>query len=92
MAAGPITAVEDIVVPSIFTPYVQQMTEEKSRIIQSGVAVRDAAIDELLAGGGLTFNTPSFKDLDNDAERVSTDAQHSEFATAGAATPDPMRS
>lgn len=73
MAAGPTTRVADVVVPEIFTPYTQQLTEEKSRIIQSGLAVRDPAIDLLLAGGGLTFNVPSFRDLDNDAERVSTD-------------------
>lgn len=91
MAAGPITAVEDVIVPSVFTPYVQQMTETKSRLIQSGAIVRDAAIDLLLAGGGLTFNVPSFKDLDDDDDRVSTDSQHMEFATAGADTPDPQK-
>ena len=32
----------------------------------------------LLAGGGLTFNVPSFKDLDNDAENVSTDDETSD--------------
>ncbi len=36
MAAGPTTRVADVVVPEIFTPYTQQLTEEKSRIIQSG--------------------------------------------------------
>jgi hypothetical protein len=73
MAAGT-TTVSDIVIPQIFTPYVQQMTEEKSRIIQSGVAVRDPELDSFLAGGGLTTNSPSFKDLDNDADKVSTDS------------------
>lgn len=91
MAAGPITRVEDVVVPEIFTPYVQQITEEKARLIQSGAVVRDAEIDRLLAGGGLTFNVPSFQDLDNDEERVSTDSQGFEFVTAGPATPDPKK-
>ena len=71
MAAGPATRVTDVVVPEIFTPYVQQLTDQKARIIQSGLAVRDPAIDLLLAGGGLTFNVPSFRDLDDDAERVA---------------------
>ena len=72
MAAG-VTAIADVVVPEIFTPYVQQLTEEKSRLIQSGALARDGAIDALLEGGGLTFNVPSFRDLDNDADNVSTD-------------------
>lgn len=73
MAAGPLTQVSDVVVPEIFTPYVQQLTEEKARIVQSGALARDAFLDTLLAGGGLTFNVPSFRDLDNDADNVSTD-------------------
>jgi hypothetical protein len=80
------TRVADVVVPQIFTPYVQQLTEQKARIIQSGLAVRDAAMDNLLTGGGLTFNVPSFRDLDNDAERVSTDTSVP-FADADASLP-----
>ena len=90
MAAGPLTQVSDIVVPEIFTPYTQQLTQEKSRIIQSGAAVRDAALDALLAGGGLTFNVPSYKDLDDDVERTSADTPHAEF-TGGSAEPDPQK-
>ena len=83
MAAGPATRVSDVVVPEIFTSYAQQLTEEKSRIIQSGMAVRDSQMDDLLAGGGLTFNLPSFDDLDNDPERVSNDSS-APFDTADA--------
>lgn len=67
------TNVGDVIVPEVFTPYVQQLTEQKSRIIQSGLAERSAQIDALLAGGGLTFSVPSWRDLDNDAENVSGD-------------------
>lgn len=72
MAAGT-TRISDIIVPEIFTPYVQQMTEEKSRLIRSGALVRDSQLDAALAGGGLTFNEPSFRDLDNDDDNVGTD-------------------
>lgn len=72
MATG-VTKIADIIVPEIFTPYVQQLTEEKSRLIVSGAVGRDALMDQHLAGGGITFNTPSFADLDNDADNVSTD-------------------
>lgn len=72
MAAG-VTRLSDVIVPSIFTPYKQQLTEEKSNLIASGALQRDASLDAKLAGEGLTFNVPNFKDLDNDAENVSTD-------------------
>ena len=71
-----ITAVTNVITPSIFTPYVQQLTEEKTRLIDAGVLARDPAIDGLLAGGGLTFNIPSWKDLVNDTENVSTDTTY----------------
>lgn len=72
MASG-VTRIADVVVPEIFSPYVQQMTQEKSRLIRSGAITLDPQLNSALAGGGLTFNEPSFKDLDNDAENVSTD-------------------
>jgi len=73
MAVGPLTQVADIIVPEVFTPYVQQLTEEKARIVQSGVLARDEMMSQLLSGGGLTFNVPSWRDLDNDVDNVSTD-------------------
>lgn len=65
--------ISDVVVPEIFAPYIQQQTEEKSRLIQSGAVARDGALDALLAGGGATFNSPSFTDLADSTERSSTD-------------------
>lgn len=90
MAAGPITQIADVIVPQIFTSYMQQQTETKSRLIASGAVVRDPAIDGLLAGGGLTFNVPSWQDLDDDAARVSTDSIPIEY-TSGVADPDPKK-
>lgn len=83
MATGPATQISDVVVPEIFTGYSQQITEQKSRIIQSGIAARNPVFDGLLEGGGLTFNVPSFKDLDNDSERISNDSS-AVFNTADA--------
>lgn len=85
MSAGT-TRISDLIVPQIFTPYVQNRTEQKSRFVQSGILARDFSIDTLLNGGGLTFELPSFKDLDNDEERVSTDnpadvATHNKIGT-----------
>lgn len=72
MASG-VTRISDLVVPAIFAPYVQQLTEQKSLLVQSGALARDGQADANLAGGGLTFNLPSFKDLDNDTDLISSD-------------------
>lgn len=80
MAAGT-TRIADIVVPEVFTAYIQQETEVKSRIIQSGVAPINPIINEFLAGGGLTLNIPSFQDLDDDDARIATDTPHITTAT-----------
>jgi hypothetical protein len=90
MASGPITLVSDIVTPEIFTSYIQQITEEKSRLIQSGALARNPLLDALLAGGGLTFNIPSFKDLDNDADNISTDVA-ADAITGGSDDANPMK-
>jgi hypothetical protein len=73
MAQGPATQISDLIVPEIFTPYTTLLTTEKSRLIQSGLVVRSEALDAKLAGGGITFNVPTFADLDNDEERISND-------------------
>lgn len=69
--------VSDVIVPEVFTPYAQQLTEEKARLIQSGVVVSSPVLNTLLAGGGSTFNVPSWLDLDasdsTGADLVSSD-------------------
>lgn len=68
-----VTKIADVIVPERFTPYVQQLTEEKSELIQSGVIGLSAQLNADLNGGGLTFNQPSFQDLTNDVENVASD-------------------
>lgn len=72
MASGT-TRIADVIVPEIFTPYTQQLTEEKSRLIRSGALALDPFLSSFLAGGGLTVHAPSWKDLDNDEDNVSSD-------------------
>lgn len=69
-----LTRLDDLIVPEVFTPYMQTLTEEKVRIIQAGAMVRDNFMDSLLAGAGLTFNVPSFRDLANEEENISSDS------------------
>ena len=68
-----VTKISDVIVPEIFTPYVQNLTEEKIAFSLGGAVVRNANIDGLLNGGGLTFNVPNWKDLDNDEENTVSD-------------------
>lgn len=69
--------VADVVVPAIFTPYTQQLTQEKARLVQSGVMVASPVLNLLLVGGGKTFTVPSWLDLDasdaSGADNVSSD-------------------
>ncbi len=69
--------IADVVVPELFAPYVQTLTEQKTALVDSGVVNRDAALDGFLAGGGTTFNAPSWRDIDDDSnvlvDRVSSD-------------------
>lgn len=58
------TQLSDIVEPKVFLSYVQRYTLEKSLLVSSGVLIRDSAFDELLVGGGRTFDMPSFSPLD----------------------------
>ena len=71
MAAGN-TRISDVIVPEVFTRYVSLLTEEKSRLIQSGALARNAQLDEFLAGGGETVNVPNWNDLDNEDENISS--------------------
>jgi hypothetical protein len=82
MASG-IVRLGDVVVPAIFDPYVQKLTEEKTAFLASGIVKRSPQLDRFLAGGGMTLNMPTWKDLDNDAPRIANDAPSS-----GAGSPD----
>lgn len=67
------TTVSNVIVPEIFLPYMQAETEVKSRLVESGAMVRDSQLDGLLAGGGLVFSGPSWRDLADTAANTSTD-------------------
>jgi len=67
------TQVVDVVTPEIFTPYAQQITEERANLVTTGVITVDPLLSEFLAGGGITFNVPSWRDLSNVAENVASD-------------------
>ena len=67
------TRLSDVILPAIYLAYMQQKTEEKSRLVGAGVIARDPSLDSLLSGAGLTFNLPSWQDLANDSDNVASD-------------------
>ncbi len=68
-----VTRLTDLVIPEVFTPYVQLLTEEKSAFRASGVLESSPLLDELLSGGARTFNVPHFRDLSQTESNVSSD-------------------
>lgn len=66
-----VTKIADVVVPEIFTPYVIEKTAEKSKILQSGIAVANSELDELVTQGGLTMTMPFWQDLQGEDEVLS---------------------
>lgn len=69
----PDTRIADVIVPETFGGYTQQITEERAALVQSGVVVPDDDLNEKLTGGGITFNSPSFRDLASVDSNVSSD-------------------
>lgn len=81
-----VTRISDLVIPARYASYLQQRTEEKSNLVQSGLLVRDEFLDNFLAGGGLTINVPSFRDLSGE-ERASSDDPAVVIPQDGTGTP-----
>ena len=80
---GAITELDDVIVPEIFVPYVQNRTTEKSRLIQSGALLVSDRLNAALAGEGTTFNQRFFKDLDRDEENTSSASDPTDSTPGG---------
>lgn len=63
----------DVVVPTVFFPYMQKDTTTKSAIFNSGIFRTDPMLSTALAGGGRTFNVPFWKDLADTESDVGSD-------------------
>ena len=57
------TSLSNVIVPEIFVPYVIERTAAKSKILQSGIAVANPALNELVTKGGTTMKMPFWQDL-----------------------------
>ena len=67
------TKVADVIIPEIFNAYVMEKTAEKSKIIQSGIAVPNAKLNALVTQGGLTMHMPYWQDLNGEDEVLRDD-------------------
>lgn len=68
-----VTQLSDLVIPEVFTEYVQLLSAERSAFRASGVLESSPLLDQLLAGGARTFSVPHFRDLSQTEANVSSD-------------------
>ncbi len=78
-----VTKIADVIVPSVFNPYVIQRTMQLSALVQSGIISNDEAFNALASGGGKTVNMPYWTDLTGSSEVLSD---------SGALTPEKIGS
>lgn len=69
----PITRLEDVIQPEIFTPYAIQRTMELSALVQSGIIANDSEFNNLAGGANKLINMPFWNDLGNDESQVMRD-------------------
>lgn len=72
------TVYSDIIDPRVFSPYLQELTVEKSLLIRSGIVERNPLLDSFLAGGGHFIEMPKWADL------ADGEANYSSFANSTA--------
>ena len=58
-----ITRLINVITPEIFNQYMREQTAEKSRFVQSGIAVANEAVSRNIDVGGLFVNMPFWNDL-----------------------------
>lgn len=62
-----VTSISDIIVPEVFTNYVQEQTAERSALWNSGIVQNDPQVANKLNSGGEIVKMPFWKDLDQDS-------------------------
>ena len=68
------TSIADVIVPEIFAAYVIKQTKELSALIQSGIAVQNDKLDDLVTQGGKLINMPFWAPITGDDEVLSDSA------------------
>lgn len=67
------TLLANVLVPSVWMPYVIEQTAAKSKLWTSGIITPDPVLNELFIKGGDQIQLPFWQDLSGDSETVKTD-------------------
>lgn len=81
-----ITVFSDIKEPKLFAAYTLEQALAASAVVKSGIVVPDAVLSGALAGGGSTFNFPSWRHTTEDG----TEANVASFDPTVVATPEKL--
>jgi len=65
------TLISDIIVPSVFNPYIIQEINRLDAFLQAGIVSNDSTLNVLATSGGNLVNMPFFNDLTGDSEELS---------------------
>ena len=65
------TAISDVIVPSVFNPYVVQKTTELTELYMGGIVRSNPELDRLASAGGNLINMPYWNDLTGGDEVLS---------------------
>lgn len=68
------TTIANVIVPTVFNPYVIQRTAELARLYMGGIISNDGELDRLATAGGKLINMPFWNDLTGDDEILSDTA------------------
>jgi len=68
------TILSNVIVPTVFNPYVIQRTAELAKLYMGGIISNDADLDRLASAGGKLINMPFWNDLTGDDEVLSDTA------------------
>lgn len=68
--ASTVTRITDVIVPSIFLPYMWQKSTQLSRLVQSGILQNSPEFAEIVSGGGTTFNLPFWNEVNDEAQTL----------------------
>ena len=68
-----LTQIADVVVPTIFSPYVREMSTSTNALLNSGILRLDPRLAALVAGGGTTVNVPFSQSVGRTTDSVATD-------------------
>lgn len=62
-----VTRLSDVIVPSVFSPYIVQRSTELSALFRSGIVLKDPQIDALAKGPSNQYQLPYFNDISGDS-------------------------